>query len=137
MLVCYSADKAIELDQPIRERLERLYGAEAAGALLPECLPGDFYLDSIAVDERYRGRGIAKGLMSAFEERGREEGFLRLSLIVEQYNEGAYALYRCLGFVDDGILSLKRQLIHPHDETDVTFSRTDDFLGGRNGEELA
>ncbi|MDQ6420356.1 GNAT family N-acetyltransferase [Paenibacillus sp. LHD-117] len=103
MLICYPGDEAIELDRPIRERLERNYGAEAAGALVPECKPGDFYLDAVAVDERYRGQGIAKALIAAFEERGKAGGFRRLSLIVEQYNEGAYALYRKLGFVDDGL----------------------------------
>ncbi|MHA6485400.1 GNAT family N-acetyltransferase [Paenibacillus sp. strain BS8-2] len=103
MLIAYSGDKADELDKEIRERLQRLYGEEAAAAVVTECKDGDYYLDSIAVDERFRGRGIAKSLIAEFERFGRAAGFIRLSLIVEPYNDGAYSLYRKLGFVDDGL----------------------------------
>ncbi|GBG06762.1 N-acetyltransferase [Paenibacillus agaridevorans] len=103
MLIAYSGDAAEELDRPIRERLESLHGEEAASAVVTECKPGDYYLDSIAVDERFQGQGIAKSLIAAFEERGRSQGYDKLSLIVEPYNEGAYALYRKLGYKDDGL----------------------------------
>lgn len=106
MLIAYPGDKADELDVEIRERLLRVHGAAAAAKVVTECKPGDYYLDSIAVDERFRGQGIAKALIAEFEKRGRAEGFRRLSLIVEPYNDGAYALYRKLGFVDDGLWSV-------------------------------
>lgn len=104
MLICYAGDEAERLDQPIRERLARNYGPEAAEALVPECQPGDFYLDSVAVDERYQGQGIAKALIGAFEQKGTQERCARLSLIVEQYNDRARALYEKLGYREDGEL---------------------------------
>ncbi|REK75708.1 GNAT family N-acetyltransferase [Paenibacillus paeoniae] len=106
VLICYAGDEAERLDHPIRERLARDYGPEAAKALVPECQPGDFYLDAVAVDERYQGQGIAKALISAFEQRGIEAGCARLSLIVEQYNDRARALYKKLGFREDGLLDV-------------------------------
>lgn len=112
MLVCYSGDEAEELDRPIRERLERHCGAEASKAIVPECRPGDFYLDAVAVDERYQGKGIAKELITAFELRGQQMGCARLSLIVEQYNERAHQLYKRLGYREDGELSIAGNLYY-------------------------
>lgn len=106
MLICYAGDEAERLDHPIRTRLEREHGPEAAKALVPECRPGDFYLDTVAVDERYQGQGIAKALIGVFEQRGIEAGCSRLSLIVEQYNDRAYALYKRMGYKEDGVLEL-------------------------------
>lgn len=105
MLICYPGTEASMLDRPIISTLEERYGKNSAAKLIPECLPGDFYLDSVAVAERFRGQGVAKGLLAAFEERGRAcPGCSRLSLIVEPGNEGAAALYRSRGYGDDGQL---------------------------------
>ncbi|RJE91240.1 GNAT family N-acetyltransferase [Paenibacillus sp. 1011MAR3C5] len=106
MLICYAGDEAERLDYPIRERLARDHGPEAARALVPECRPGDFYLDAVAVDECYQGQGIAKALIRAFEQRGVEAGCARLSLIVEQYNDRARSLYEKLGYEEDGLLDV-------------------------------
>ncbi|MFD0588561.1 GNAT family N-acetyltransferase [Paenibacillus sp. GCM10027627] len=106
MLICYSGDEAEGLDRPIRDRLTALYGEDTANQLVPECKPGDFYLDSVAVDERFQGRGIAKELIAAFESRGRAGGFAKLSLIVEEYNDKARSIYTKLGFEEDGLLQI-------------------------------
>ncbi|MHA7964513.1 GNAT family N-acetyltransferase [Paenibacillus sp. CAU 1782] len=104
MLVCYSGSDAARLDEPIKKRLAELYGAQAAEELVAECSPGDYYLDTVAVAEGYRGQGVAKGLLAAFESRGKLSGCSRLSLIVEPYNEKATSLYRGLGYREDGKL---------------------------------
>lgn len=102
MLLSYAGDSAAELDRPIIMRLEKLYGKEASKDLVVEAKAGDFYLDSIAVDEGYRGQGIAQSLIAAFEEQGSIHGCLRLSLIVDPDNKQAESLYRKLGYLEDG-----------------------------------
>lgn len=104
MLLSYAGNHAAELDRPFIDRLDELYGEGAAQELVAEARAGDFYLDSIAVDGRFQGQGIARALIEAFERRGREQGYAKLSLIVDPSNKRAAALYRRLGYVDDGIM---------------------------------
>jgi ribosomal protein S18 acetylase RimI-like enzyme len=110
MLICYSGSDAERLDEPIKKRLEELYGPQAAEQLVTECLPDDFYLDSVAVAEHYRGQGVAKGLLAAFEFRGKSSGCKRLSLIVEPNNEKAASLYQRQGYREDGKLPVSGTL---------------------------
>ncbi|MCU6711182.1 GNAT family N-acetyltransferase [Paenibacillus sp. J5C_2022] len=106
MLISYRGDDADELDQQFRERLESIYGPGAGGKLTMECQPGDYYLDAVAVDERFRGQGIAKRLIAAFEGLGEQKRCSRLSLIVEPDNTAAYSLYQRSGYKDDGELTV-------------------------------
>ncbi|NNE48053.1 MAG: GNAT family N-acetyltransferase [Rhodothermales bacterium] len=57
----------------------------------------DFYLLSLAVQQKFRGQGIASALMDSLEERAVEEGSERMSLHVSAKNEGAIRLYRRRG----------------------------------------
>ncbi|MBH5317393.1 GNAT family N-acetyltransferase [Paenibacillus sp. GSMTC-2017] len=104
MLISYLGDKAEELDNPIKNRLMQLHGEDAANEVVMECLQGDYYLDSVAVDERFRGQGIASELITAFEQRGRSLGCTQLSLIVEGDNNRAFSLYERLGYKEDGTI---------------------------------
>ncbi|MGO4345597.1 GNAT family N-acetyltransferase [Paenibacillus sp. MCAF9] len=104
MLISYSGDGAAELDVPFVTRPGRDKGVRADETIAVEAQGGDFYLDSIAVAERYQGQGIAKALISAFEQKGEEAGCSRLSLIVEPENTRAYAIYKKLGFTEDGTI---------------------------------
>ena len=56
-------------------------------------------LDSIAVDPKYRGRGIAVGLLNATVNRLRGEGIGTLRLAVSTSNDRAIEVYREYGFV--------------------------------------
>ena len=67
-----------------------------------ECEPEELYLDTIAVDPAYQGRGIAKKLINFAEKRGREKGFAVMSLIVLEKKEKAYWLYRRMSFREMG-----------------------------------
>ena len=58
---------------------------------------GDFYLNSIAVDEEVRGDGVGSVLMDFVEERGRASGSTRLSLDVSAKNQGACRFYERRG----------------------------------------
>ena len=57
-----------------------------------------FILNSLAVDPRYRGRGIGSGLIEEVSRQARDEGFDRLTLHVWADNRPARRLYRRAGF---------------------------------------
>lgn len=98
MLLSYAGDGAAALDLP--------FAARGGDAIAVEAREGEYYLDSIAVDEHYQGQGIAKALISAFESKGREQGYSKLSLIVEPNNARAYALYKKLNYEEDGSIQV-------------------------------
>lgn len=60
--------------------------------------PRDLYLDGIAVAPAHRGQGIGTALITAFENRARDNGFATVSLEVIDTNLRAKALYKRLGY---------------------------------------
>jgi ribosomal protein S18 acetylase RimI-like enzyme len=58
----------------------------------------DFYVQMVAVDPRWRGRGYGKMLMAAAEEAARDTGCRRVVLDVEETNVPAIGLYQRLGY---------------------------------------
>lgn len=106
ILVSYPGEGAAALDIPFLERPGRDKGARAGERIVVEAQEGDYYLDSISVSERYQGQGVAKALIGEFEKLGAKEGCSRLSLIVEPYNTRAHSLYRKLGFIEDGSITV-------------------------------
>ncbi|WP_053374514.1 GNAT family N-acetyltransferase [Paenibacillus sp. FJAT-27812] len=106
MLISYAGDGAAALDVPFVTRPGRDKGPRSNESIAVEAEAGEYYLDSIAVDERFQGQGIAKTLIGAFEQRGLEEGYNKLSLIVEPYNTRARALYKKLDFTEDGSIEV-------------------------------
>ncbi len=77
----------------------------------PECLPGEFYLDSLAVLPEYRRMSfeyagsddrIGHLLMLDSIEEARRQGFPRISLIVDKTKPRLNAYYSALGFRPDG-----------------------------------
>ncbi len=77
----------------------------------PECLPGEFYLDSMAILPEFRGKAyeyagstdrIGHILMLDGIEEGRRKGFQRISLIVDKAKPRLKTYYSALGFRPDG-----------------------------------
>ncbi|MBP3962446.1 GNAT family N-acetyltransferase [Paenibacillus lignilyticus] len=105
MVVAYSGNDAGQLDEPFLAKLHGRPGKENS-VIVREARDGEFYLDALAVDEQYRGQGIAKLLMAAAEQRAAQLGFERAALIVETYNERAYRLYLASGYEEDDMLRI-------------------------------
>lgn len=61
-------------------------------------VPGSWYINAIATYQRFRGQGVASGLLVEVHRLAAEAGAERLSLIVESENRTAGLLYRKLGF---------------------------------------
>lgn len=77
----------------------------------PECLPGEFYLDSMAILPEFRRMTfeyagstdrIGHLLMLDGIEQGRRKGFPRISLIVDKAKPRLFTYYSALGFRPDG-----------------------------------
>lgn len=65
----------------------------------PETTPDEFYLDTLAVFEPYRGRGIARRLIEAAACRAAEISGKPVGLLVDKTNHRARRLYDSIGFV--------------------------------------
>lgn len=63
-----------------------------------ETQAGELYLDSLAVKECYRGRGIATALLRASADRAKAMGIPAVGLLVDKGNPAAEHLYRRVGF---------------------------------------
>ena len=61
--------------------------------IIDSIVDGDFYLQSIAVDEGERGNGLGAILLDSFERHARDEGATRLALDVSAGNQGAVRFY--------------------------------------------
>jgi GNAT superfamily N-acetyltransferase len=59
---------------------------------------GTVWLYDVAIEERFRGRGLGRQTMLLFEEEVRRRGFTRAELNVFGGNEVARSLYRSLGY---------------------------------------
>ena len=68
-----------------------------------ETAAGELYVDSLAVDVRYRGKGIAKALLRATIEKAKQLQLPAVGLLVDKGNPKAERLYTSVGFqyVDD------------------------------------
>ena len=73
------------------------------GNMDDETAAGELYVDSLAVDARYRGKGIAKTLLKATIEKAKQLQLPAVGLLVDRGNPKAERLYASVGFqyVDD------------------------------------
>jgi ribosomal protein S18 acetylase RimI-like enzyme len=103
--------------------------AEAAGRVVgfvrlkpPSHLPENAHViqvQGLAVHPAARRRGIAEMLLSAAEQRVRDQGMRKLSLRVLSTNQAAISLYERLGFAREG---------HLREEFFINGSYVDDIL---------
>lgn len=61
------------------------------------------YVDSMAVDEKYRGKGIGHAFFDFLKELKNQKGFDGIELTVNAKNKTAYKIYSDFGFNDKSI----------------------------------
>ncbi len=64
----------------------------------PETFPNEWYLDTICVDEAFRGQGIGSELLDALDRIAKREEKSVIGLCVDQANPNAQRLYERKGF---------------------------------------
>jgi GNAT superfamily N-acetyltransferase len=67
---------------------------------LENLAPGSWYINMLATEAAFRGRGLASALLAQAEMQARNDDFDRLSLIVANKKTGAIRLYRTFGFAE-------------------------------------
>lgn len=101
LAVLYPGDRAAALDAPFKSRLRALGRPDRVAA---EARSGELYLDTLAVAEVARGRGLGATLLAACVARAAAAG-LPLALLVEEGNP-AERLYRRQGFAGDEVVTV-------------------------------
>ena len=94
-MCAYFGGDAAQLDSEISQHLKAL-GKDAQ--IEKECFDDEFYIDSIAVDEKFRGQGLAKELILHSFARAKELGHKKVSLIVDINKPKGRRFDESLGF---------------------------------------
>ena len=94
-MCAYFGGDAWQLDSEISQHLKAL-GKDAQ--IEKECFDDEFYIDSIAVDEKFRGQGLARELILHSFAKAKELGHKKVSLIVDINKPKVRKFYESLGF---------------------------------------
>ncbi|WP_047375469.1 GNAT family N-acetyltransferase [Exiguobacterium sp. ZOR0005] len=95
IIIAYPGEAAAALDEPIQRWLLQ---AGQIGQLDVETEGNVLYIDSVAVDTRFGGRGIGTNLIRHVIGHARASGIPVVTLNVDQSNPAASRLYERLGF---------------------------------------
>ncbi|SHI43715.1 Acetyltransferase (GNAT) family protein [Dethiosulfatibacter aminovorans DSM 17477] len=108
-VISYPASEMEKLNEKIIERLRIRFSSdddlftEHAERIRrsKEAFDGEYYIDNLAVVEKYRGKGLSKILVEATEKEGLEMGYRKISILADLHNEKAFNIYRKLGYIKD------------------------------------
>ncbi len=109
LVLCYFGGDAPELDEPLVKRL-RIVKNDPSLTIEKEADEEDFYIDTLCVDPAYHRQGMGTSLIQFVEQYAKENGYERLSLVVEQNNTKAQKLYTRLGYIE-----VKKIVINHHE----------------------
>ena len=95
-LIAYDGAKLRILKEPFISACREKFGKDMS-AMGDECDADEYYIDTLAVDPAYRGRGIARRLLEAGVDMAKPVG-KPAGLLVEKNNHRARHLYEKTGF---------------------------------------
>lgn len=95
--VSYDGARLHELRRPFFDTCKEHFGRDVSG-IGDETQAGELYLDSLAVYESYRGKGVATRLLQAAIDKGKALGLPAVGLLVDKGNPKAEKLYLRVGF---------------------------------------
>lgn len=95
--VSYDGGRLHELRRAFVEAAKAEFGRDFSG-MDDETQAGELYIDSIAVPESHRGRGIATALLNAAIDKAKAMGLPAVGLLVDKGNPKAEKLYTRIGF---------------------------------------
>lgn len=96
MLTAYDGSRYSAMRQVTMQLVKEHLGTEFPG-MEDETVPGEYYLDSLAVRPGLRGKGIGRRLLENGIAEGKSRN-LTVTLAVDPVNEKAQKLYRAIGF---------------------------------------
>ncbi|MCC3359148.1 GNAT family N-acetyltransferase [Bacillus sp. REN16] len=111
IVITYPGEDAPRLDEPILKRLRKKRRNENI-SLDKEADVGDYYVDTICVDDRFQGYGIGTMLLKEAEKAAIQKGYYRISLNVAQDNPVAKKLYKRIGYKEEKVIQIND---HPYD----------------------
>jgi len=91
------------------DRLKHIKNIFASG------VENSLYLDTLCVDQQYRGKGIGSQLIALTRDKARDQGINTLSLIVLADNTDAQKLYQRLGFEIVSHIEMDSHELIPHE----------------------
>ena len=97
-IISYSGDDYQALREYTWSRLWKGVDHDVIKHSAIETYPGEYYLDSLAVDPEYRGNGLGKKLMQSAIEYGKELGYDKYALLVAVEKPRLKEYYSSLGF---------------------------------------
>lgn len=102
--VSYDGGRLHELRQHFINEVKKRFGRDFS-EMADETQSGELYLDSLAVKQEHRGKGIATALLEGTVKRAAEMGVGPLGLLVDYDNPTAERLYKKVGFkhIDDNV----------------------------------
>ena len=112
----YPNEDEPQIDVPLKKILKKFGVPEDTQLFIDlETMSDEWYLDSISVNEAYRGTGIGTKLLDALPEVAKREGKKVIGLNVDQKNPEAKKLYTRKGFNKVGEMMLSGHLYeHMH-----------------------
>lgn len=111
IIITYPGEEAARLDEPILKRLRKKRRNEEIH-FDKEANENDFYVDTLCVDDLFRGHGIGTMLLKEAEKIAIEKGYSRVSLNVAQDNQSAKKLYQRVGYSKEKVIQINK---HPYD----------------------
>lgn len=105
-ICAYNSNLRDKLTMPFKKRLNSL-GKKAN--FDKECFENEFYIDSVAVGEKFRGQGIATKLIENCFAKAKEQNLHKCSLLVSFHKPKTMKFYEKLGFVKDGELNVSNE----------------------------
>ena len=110
LIIAYDSNKIAQLDSPILKHLQskNIF----LDSFDKECFEDEFYIDTLSVFEEFQGRGIAKELLKFIDNKAKELGFKKVSLLVDVDKLKALNLYEKMGFEKNTILEVSKHNYH-------------------------
>ncbi|MDE5871849.1 MAG: GNAT family N-acetyltransferase [Muribaculaceae bacterium] len=101
-IISYRGDDYLPIREYTWSRLWEGVDPEVIRKSAIEAYPGEYYLDSLAVEPEYRGHGLGKCLMQTAMEHGASLGYRRFALLVAVEKTRLKEYYASLGFREAG-----------------------------------
>ena len=121
-IISYRGDDYLTIREYTWSRLWEGVDPEIIRQSAIEAYPGEYYLDSLAIEPEYRGRGLGKKLMQAAISHGKTLGYDRFALLVAVDKPRLKEYYASLGFEEVGDVNFfghryKRMVLFKRPET--------------------